>query len=109
VLVYPSWNNPPRLIGDLNTPHGNNSPRISPATGFPAMTVPMGFVRGTLPTGLQILGKPWSEATVAPTAPQAFASRLIIKHGPALGGAVRIAGFGNAARITHAANLHDLA
>jgi hypothetical protein len=19
-LVYPSWNNPPRLIGDLNTP-----------------------------------------------------------------------------------------
>src|SRR5262245_403258 len=24
-LVYPSWNNPPRLIGDLNSPHGNNS------------------------------------------------------------------------------------
>src|ERR1051325_11642263 len=55
-LVYPSWNNPPRLIGDLNTPHGNNSPRISPPTGFPAITVPMGFVHGgTLPAGLQIL------------------------------------------------------
>jgi amidase len=64
VLVYPSWNNPPRLIGDLNTPHGNNSPRISPPTGFPAMTVPMGFVRGTLPAGLQILGRPWSEPTL---------------------------------------------
>jgi amidase len=38
VLVYPSWNNPPRLIGDLNSPHGNNSPRISPPTGFPAIT-----------------------------------------------------------------------
>jgi amidase len=25
-LVHPTWNNPPRLIGDLNTPHGNNSP-----------------------------------------------------------------------------------
>jgi amidase len=60
-LVYPSWDYPPRLIGDLNTPHGNNSPRISPPTGFPAMTVPMGFVRGNLPAGLQILCRPWSE------------------------------------------------
>ena len=60
-LVYPSWDYPPRLIGDLNTPHGNNSPRISPPTGIPAMTVPMGFVRGNLPAGLQILGRPWSE------------------------------------------------
>ncbi len=63
-LVYPSWNNPPRLIGDLNTPHGNNSPRISPPTGFPAMTVPMGFVREGLPVGLQILGDAWSEPTL---------------------------------------------
>ena len=60
-LVYPSWNNPPRLIGDLNSPHGNNSSRIAPPTGFPAMTVPMGFVYGSLPAGLQILGRPWSE------------------------------------------------
>jgi Asp-tRNA(Asn)/Glu-tRNA(Gln) amidotransferase A subunit family amidase len=64
VLVYPSWNFPPRLIGDLNTPHGNNSPRISPPTGFPAITVPMGFTRDTLPAGLQILGRPWSEPTL---------------------------------------------
>jgi amidase len=63
-LVYPSWNNPPRMIGDLNSPHGNNSPRISPPTGFPAITVPMGFVRGTLPAGLQMLGRPWSEPTL---------------------------------------------
>ena len=63
-LVYPSWNNPPRLIGDLNTPHGNNSNRIAPPTGFPAMTVPMGFVHGSLPAGLQILGRPWSEPTL---------------------------------------------
>ncbi|HSL71912.1 MAG TPA: amidase family protein, partial [Longimicrobiales bacterium] len=63
-LVYPTWSNPPRLIGDLNTPHGNNSPRISPPTGFPAFTVPMGYVRGTLPVGLQILGDAWSEPTL---------------------------------------------
>jgi amidase len=60
-LVYPSWNNPPRLIGDLNTPHGNNSGRLAPPTGFPAITVPMGFVHGTLPAGLQMLGRPFSE------------------------------------------------
>ena len=29
-LVYPTWNNPPRLIGDLNSPDGNNSNRIAP-------------------------------------------------------------------------------
>jgi len=63
-LVYPTWNNPPRLIGDLNTPHGNNSPLLSPPTGFPAITVPMGFVQGMLPAGLQLLGRSWSEPTL---------------------------------------------
>jgi Asp-tRNA(Asn)/Glu-tRNA(Gln) amidotransferase A subunit family amidase len=60
-LVYPTWSHPPRRIGDLNTPHGNNSWQLSPPTGFPALTVPMGWVRGGLPTGLQILGDAWSE------------------------------------------------
>jgi len=63
-LVYPTWAFPPRLIGDLNTPHGNNSPRLSPPTGFPAITVPMGFVRDTLPVGLQVFGRAWSEPTL---------------------------------------------
>ena len=60
-LVYPTWDNPPRLIGDLNTPHGNNSFQLSPTTGFPAITVPMGFVGDGLPAGLQIFGDAWSE------------------------------------------------
>jgi Asp-tRNA(Asn)/Glu-tRNA(Gln) amidotransferase A subunit family amidase len=64
-LVYPTWSNPPRLIGDLNTPGGDNSQLFSPSTGFPAITVPMGFTRaGTLPAGLQFLGRPWSEPTL---------------------------------------------
>ena len=64
-LVYPTWNNPPRLVGDLSSPHGNNSPILSPPTGFPAITVPMGFVRDdTLPVGLQIYGDAWSEPTL---------------------------------------------
>jgi Asp-tRNA(Asn)/Glu-tRNA(Gln) amidotransferase A subunit family amidase len=63
-LIHPTWSNPPRLIGDLNTPHGNNSPFFSPGTGFPAMTVPMGYSRGTLPAGMTLFGRPWSEATL---------------------------------------------
>ncbi|HET6959515.1 MAG TPA: amidase family protein [Vicinamibacterales bacterium] len=64
-LAYPTWSNPPRLIGDLNTPGGDNSQLFSPSTGFPAITVPMGFTRGgTLPAGLQLLGRPWSEPTL---------------------------------------------
>ena len=64
-LVYPTWSHPPRLIGDLNTPAGDNSQDLSPHTGFPALTVPMGLVGGgdsqSLPVGLQILGDAWSE------------------------------------------------
>ncbi len=60
-LVYPTWSNPPRLIGDLNTPHGDNSQLFSPSTGFPAITVPMGYTRGQLPAGVQLLGRAWSE------------------------------------------------
>ncbi|HEX7123782.1 MAG TPA: amidase family protein, partial [Gemmatimonadaceae bacterium] len=63
-VVYPTWSNPPRLIGDLNTPHGNNSPFFSPSTGFPAITVPMGVSRGVLPAGITFFGRPWSEATL---------------------------------------------
>jgi amidase len=60
-FVYPTWSNPPRLIGDLNTPAGDNNQLFSPSTGFPAVTVPMGYTRGVLPAGLQFFGRPWTE------------------------------------------------
>jgi len=64
-VIYPSWSNPPRLVGDMSTPAGDNSQYPAPPTGFPALTVPMGFVRdGTLPAGLQLLGDAWSEPTL---------------------------------------------
>jgi amidase len=60
--VYPTWSNPPRLIGDLNTPHGDNSQLFSPTTGFPSITVPMGYTRdNALPAGISFFGAPWSE------------------------------------------------
>jgi len=64
-LLYPTWSNPPRLIGDLNTPGGDNSQLFAPSTGFPAITVPMGYTRGgVLPAGLQFFGRAWSEPTL---------------------------------------------
>ncbi|MCC7126853.1 MAG: amidase [Acidobacteria bacterium] len=64
-FVYPTWGNPPRLIGDLNTPHGDNSQVFAPVTGFPALQVPMGYTRGgVLPAGITFLGRAWSEATL---------------------------------------------
>ncbi len=63
-LAYPTWSNPPRLIGDLNTAGGDNSQLFSPSTGFPAITVPMGYTHGQLPAGLQLLGKAWAEPTL---------------------------------------------
>ena len=63
-FVYPTWSNPPRLIGDLNTPHGDNSQVFSPTTGFPAINVPMGYTRGTLPAGMTFFGRAWSEAAL---------------------------------------------
>jgi amidase len=63
-FVYPTWSHPPRLIGDLNTPHGDNSQVFSPTTGWPAVNVPMGYTRGTLPIGITFFGRAWSEPTL---------------------------------------------
>lgn len=61
-LVYPTWSNAPRRVGDLKSPAGDNSQILSPQTGFPAITVPMGFTHGALPAGLTFLGRGFSEA-----------------------------------------------
>jgi amidase len=82
-LAYPTWSNPPRLIGDLNTPGGDNSQLFSPSTGFPAITVPMGYTRdGTLPAGLQLFGRPWSEPTLLKLA-YAYEQGTPHRHPPA--------------------------
>jgi len=63
-MVYPTWSNPPRFIGDMESPHGDNSQKIPPHTGLPGFTVPMGFTYGGLPAGLQIVGRLFSEPTL---------------------------------------------
>lgn len=64
VLIYPTWSNPPRKIGDLESPAGDNSQLIPPHTGLPGLTVPMGFTTEGLPSGLQIVGRLFGEPDV---------------------------------------------
>lgn len=62
VIIYPSWTNPPAPLMSADEDYkGDNSQIIAPATGLPAVTVPMGFSHGNLPAGLQILGRAYSE------------------------------------------------
>jgi Asp-tRNA(Asn)/Glu-tRNA(Gln) amidotransferase A subunit family amidase len=63
-IVYPTWSNPPRLIGDMESPAGDNSQRIPPHTGMPGFSVPMGYTYNRLPAGLQIVGRLFSEPTL---------------------------------------------
>lgn len=61
-VVYPDWTNPPaHLDKAIDEYKGDNSQLVAPATGMPAVTVPMGYSDGHLPAGLQILGRPYAE------------------------------------------------
>jgi len=63
-VIYPTWSNAPRKVGDLQSSAGDNSQILSPQTGFPAITVPMGFTYDSLPAGLTFLGRLFSEPTL---------------------------------------------
>lgn len=64
-LIYPSWTHPPAHLDRAGEEYrGDNSQRVAPATGMPALTVPMGFTYGDLPAGLQMLGRPYAEGTL---------------------------------------------
>jgi amidase len=60
-VIYPTWSNPPRLVGDMKSPGGDNSQQLAPPTGMPAITVPMGFTHNMLPAGVSMLGRSFSE------------------------------------------------
>ncbi|MFT4712064.1 MAG: Asp-tRNA(Asn)/Glu-tRNA(Gln) amidotransferase A subunit family amidase [Candidatus Azotimanducaceae bacterium] len=61
-FIYPSWSHPPAHIDSAIEEYlGDNSQNIAPATGLPAVTVPMGVSHGNLPAGLQIVGRPDSD------------------------------------------------
>jgi amidase len=76
-VIYPTWSNPPRKVGDMQSPAGDNSQILSPQTGFPAITVPMGFTYGSLPAGLTFLGRLFDEPVLIK---YAYAYEQATKH-----------------------------
>ena len=86
-VIYPTWNNPPARVGDWDGYKGDNSQVIAPHTGQPAFTVPMGYVSGNLPAGLQFLGRMFDEPILIKYAyayEQATHHRMAPAHYPAL-------------------------
>ena len=71
-LAYATFDHPPALIAPdvLTNPRtadayalGNNR-YLSPVIGFPALTVPAGLTADGLPVGLELLGRPFTEAAL---------------------------------------------
>ena len=60
-FVMPCASFPPKLNGDRNTTPAGSTTWIASGLHWPAIVVPMGFTGEDLPSGLQIVGKPWSE------------------------------------------------
>jgi Asp-tRNA(Asn)/Glu-tRNA(Gln) amidotransferase A subunit family amidase len=60
-LVLPVAAYPPKLNGDRNTTPAGATTWIASGLHWPAAVVPMGYTYEDLPSGLQIVGRPWSE------------------------------------------------
>jgi amidase len=60
-LILPVACYPPKLNGDRNTTPAGATTWIASGLHWPAAVVPMGYTYEDLPSGLQIIGLPWSE------------------------------------------------
>lgn len=60
-IVYPTITQPPTTIG---TTQSYLNCRLAGYSGFPALSVPAGFTEDGLPVGIELLGRPFSEATL---------------------------------------------
>jgi Asp-tRNA(Asn)/Glu-tRNA(Gln) amidotransferase A subunit family amidase len=69
-------------VGDGRSPAGDNSQVLSPQTGFPAITVPMGYTYDVLPAGLTFLGQTFSEGMLIKYA-YAYEQATRHRHAPA--------------------------
>lgn len=59
-LILPVASFPPKLNGDRNTTPTGATTWIASGLHWPAAVVPMGYTHENLPSGLQIMGRPWS-------------------------------------------------
>ncbi|MCX6954004.1 MAG: amidase family protein, partial [Verrucomicrobia bacterium] len=63
-LVLPVASFPPKLNGDRNTTPTGVTTWIASGLHWPGLVVPMGTTYDNLPSGLQFVGRPWSEMTL---------------------------------------------
>jgi len=61
VLAIPTATYPPRVNGDRDMSTAGTRSGIASALHWPAAVVPMGYTYENLPSGLQLIGRPWSE------------------------------------------------
>jgi amidase len=61
VLALPTATYSPKMNGDRNTTPAGTLSGIASALHWPAAVVPMGYSPESLPSGLQLIGRPWSE------------------------------------------------
>jgi len=60
-FVLPVATYPPKLNGDRNVTPAGARTWIASSLHWPAISVPMGYTGEDLPSGLQIVARPWSE------------------------------------------------
>jgi amidase len=60
-LAIPTATYAPKLNGDRDVSTAGLRSGIAAALNWPAVVVPMGYTYESLPSGLQLLGQPWSE------------------------------------------------
>ncbi len=61
-LITPGASYPPKLNGDRNTTPAGSCTWIASGLHWPALLVPMGYSHEDLPSGLQFIGRPFTDA-----------------------------------------------
>ena len=89
-LVYPTLRRKPARI---NEPQGGSNCQLSASTGFPAISMPVGFTADGLPVGVELLGRAFDDAKLVSYA-YAYEQQMHRRRAPArtppLGGALSV-------------------
>ncbi len=80
-FVMPVASYPPKLNGDRNVTSPGATTWIASGLHWPAISVPMGYTCEDLPSGLQIVGRPWTDTLLIEIA-YAYEQRTHHRHPP---------------------------